>query len=551
MSNAKVAAALRGLRPTLIDRLVNFVDPVRGTARLRSRAQGIVLSAMWGGGYTGARKDRRALKNADKRDLSADAALLPDLATLRGLSHSMYLNHPLARAAVKRVRTAVVGGGLTFKAKVDRRYLGLSDQEAESWEAAAERLQAMHFQSKFFDSAQERDADQMAASVLISVLLSGDTLVVRRYIEPGEGLRRAALLGTCAQLVDSARLCNPDNRPDGVLLSNGNRVAGGVERDGDGAAQAYWVLPSHPGDLRFDRRPPVRLLAVGESGERLIWHIFAAERAEQSRGEPFLAPVIEPLHQLGKYTEAELTAAVVSGLFTVFVETASGQGMAPVAGAESDVAGEYQLGPGAVLQGVPGDKVTTIDPNRPNVAFDPFVMACLRQVGAALEIPFEVLILHFTASYSAARAAILEAWRFFVRVRSWLIKEFYQPQYEAMLAECIARDLLTAPGFFDDLRLRAAYCGADWVGPPMGQLNPLQETKALVEQVASGLNTRERATAQLGNGDWESNVATLGREAGQMSAAGIIPAAGADPAASSSSPDPAAPPDGGDQESPP
>lgn len=38
---------------------------------------------------------------------------------------------------------------------------------------------------------------------------------------------------------------------------------------------------------------------------------------------PFLAPVIEALKQLGRYTDAELVAAVVSGMFTVFIEKES------------------------------------------------------------------------------------------------------------------------------------------------------------------------------------------------------------------------------------
>ena len=50
-------------------------------------------------------------------------------------------------------------------------------------------------------------------------------------------------------------------------------------------------------------------------------HIMTRERIDQRRGVPFLAPVIEALKQLGRYTDAELVAAVVSGLFAVFVES--------------------------------------------------------------------------------------------------------------------------------------------------------------------------------------------------------------------------------------
>lgn len=67
-----------------------------------------------------------------------------------------------------------------------------------------------------------------------------------------------------------------------------------------------------------------RVEAWGEkTGRRNVIHIMNRERIGQRRGVPFLAPVIEALKQLGRYTDAELVAAVVSGMFTVFIEKES------------------------------------------------------------------------------------------------------------------------------------------------------------------------------------------------------------------------------------
>jgi capsid protein len=50
-----------------------------------------------------------------------------------------------------------------------------------------------------------------------------------------------------------------------------------------------------------------------KSGAPLVLHLFDKVRPGQSRGVPYLAPVIELIKQLGRYTDAEVMAAVVSG----------------------------------------------------------------------------------------------------------------------------------------------------------------------------------------------------------------------------------------------
>ena len=53
-------------------------------------------------------------------------------------------------------------------------------------------------------------------------------------------------------------------------------------------------------------------------------HLKDKTRPGQTRGVPYLAPVIELIKQLGRYTDAEVMAAVVSGMFTVFVHNETG-----------------------------------------------------------------------------------------------------------------------------------------------------------------------------------------------------------------------------------
>ena len=144
--------------------------------------------------------------------------------------------------------------------------------------------------------------------------------------------------------------------------------------------------------------------------------------------------------------------------------------------------------------------------------FDGFVTAVCKQVGAALEIPADLLLKSFDASYSASRAALLEAWKAFKMRREWFVDDFCRPVYEVWLSEAIARGRISAPGFFSDPAIREAWLGSEWTGPAQGQLDPVKEITA--EQLAceNGFSTREQSTIRLNGGSYEANVEQLAEE---------------------------------------
>jgi capsid protein len=237
--------------------------------------------------------------------------------------------------------------------------------------------------------------------------------------------------------------------------------------------------------------------------------------------------VIDSLRQLGEYTDSELMAALVASLFTVFVNTPGGKSLAPFAPSEetggTSTDEDYKLRSGAMVELAPGESIQTADPGRPNAAFDPFVVSVLRQVGVALEIPFEVLVKHFTASYSAARAALLEAWRFFSVRRQWLSRMLCQPVYEAFMDEVVAIGRIGAPGYFSDPIIRKAYLGSIWIGDAAGQIDPLKEVKAAESRLALRISTISEETAGITGGDFEKNVAQIAKERRMLRQVGINP----------------------------
>lgn len=496
-------------KPTLVDRIVGYLSPSMGLSRMRARAQ-MAVAGQW----FGARFDRRATQNWAPYGGSADADSVYDLRWLRNRSRDAMRNNPLALGAVNTVVTTAVGTGLTVRSVIDAATLGMTQEEAQKWQHKAEReFRLWAERADSCDATRTQNFYGLQALAFRSALESGDVGATLPTIK-----RRSSVYRLKVQLVEADRIVNKG------YATNTTTQCQGVTLDQDGAPVAYHVMRQHPGglmpmDMEWDIIP-----AFGSrTGRRNFLHLYDKRRPGQTRGIPYIAPVIELLKQLGDYTNAEVTAAVISGMFTVFVTSEDGQGFNTQPGdAPAPKSGStLEMGAGAILDLNPGEKVEFADPKRPNQAFDPFVIAILRQIGVALELPFEVLVKHFTASYSAARAALLEAWRFYKSRRDWLAGMFCQPIYEAFLEEAVLLGRLDAPGFFDDPTIRAAYCGSVWVGDAPGQIDPAKEVNAAKGRLELNLTSLSDEAVALTGADWDSTVERRSREEKRMQELGL------------------------------
>lgn len=504
---------------TIADEVVNFFDPIKGAARYQQRMRMAIM-----GGYTGADRTRRANQSGRVPERDADSAIIPDLSTLREESQHMLRNNAIAGGAIKTNITKVVGTGLKVKAQLDRDLLKMSPEQADAWERAAEREFKLATETREIDAERELPFSLMQGLVFLKTLEDGDVLVNMPRFK-----RAGSPYSLKLQLIESARLCNPENKAATA------RLTAGVEKDQYGAPVAYHVLNQHPGSALRHRLGDTklswtRLEAFNPTGAPLALLIKDKARPGQTRGVPYLAPVVELIKQLGRYTDAEVMAAVVSGMLTVFVTNDSGNpqlGPAPTidnptgdASLQVDTTG-MELGYGSVIGLLPGEKVETVNPGRPNPAFDPFVTSILRQIGLALEIPFELLVKHFTSSYSAARAALEEAWDYFQRRRHWLVSVFCQPVYEAIITEAVIRGRLQAPGFLADPMIRKAWLGSCWIGDAPSQLDPLKEINAAAKRVELTISTLDEESRRLTGTAWEDKLPQVLKERAILRANGI------------------------------
>lgn len=445
--------------------------------------------------------------------------------TLRQRARMLYMASPMATSAVKTNRTNVVGVGLRLKSRIDREVLGLTPDQAEKWQKSAEREFSIWADNKrACDATGMNNFYGLQQLTLLSWLLSGDCIgLLKQY-----GTSPLLPYSLRVHLIESDRIATPAGYGLGTALyyttgrnpDNGNTIYDGVEVDRDGMVEAYHIRSTYPYEIGAPEATTwTRVLAYQEhTGLANVVHVMDSERPDQYRGVSYLAQVIEPLLQLRRYTESELMAAVVESFFTAFIKTEARTDEMPFNQIEPDPPGEpkgpndYSMGPGQVNIMQPGEDVVFADPKHPNGSFEAFTNAVAMQVGAALEIPSDLLMKSFNSSYSASRAALMEAWKAFKMRRVWLADDFCRPIYEAWMSEAVARGRITAPGFFTNPAIRAAYLGSEWLGPSQGQLDPTKEISAEILACSEGFSTHEQSTIKLNGGQWDANVEQLQRE---------------------------------------
>lgn len=497
----------------VIDKAIATVAPEAGLKRAAARQKMHILNS--GYGNYGANLTKKSLAGWLFAGGSHREDIEDNISVLRQRSRDLYMGIPIANGAVKTMRTNVVGRGLHLKSAVDREILGITAAQAQKLEKQIEREWKLWAESPDCDIERIDNFFELQQLAFLNWLMSGDCLAVlpvKPRINQPYDLR--------VQLVEADRLSSPD-----YCDSWDNKVVGGVEVDKDGEVIAYHISDQHPLSGEVTDYKWHRVEAYGaKTGRRNVLHIMCRERIGQRRGVPFLAPVIESLKQLGRYTDAELVAAVVSGMFTVFIEkedASSDEAIGSMIPKEEqiDAADEssLELGPGAVMDLNPGEKVHDSNPGRPNSGFSMFVEAICQQIGASLEIPYELLVKRFNASYTASKGALEEAWKMFRMYRAWLAADFCQPIYEEWLAEAAAKKRIDAPGFFTDPLIRKAYCRAEWNGPAKGMLDPVKEVTAAEKRVANGFSTRSSETMEMTGGDFYANADQLKNEEKKLS----------------------------------
>lgn len=414
---------------------------------------------------------------------SADAEVSSGLVRLRNRCRQLVRDSDYARAAIRSIRSNVIGSGIKLQAQVKmQRGSGrldgaINDQIETAW-AKWGRAKTCHTAGRLSFLEIQR--------LLIGAMAESGEVFVRLVRQPfGGGMVPFALEILEADLLD-------ENKHG--LPPNGDEWRMGVRVDSWGRPVEYAFLTRHPGDLQGGAAG-IRHRYIPASE---ILHLGLLERPGQTRAVSWLASSIKQLHHLQGYQEAEVVRARAGSSLMAFITSPEGEiSMA------DDVDGDERVSdfaPGKFAYLAPGESVTVPDLQAPDGQFEPFLKAMLRSMAAGTGVPFTSLSANYSESnYSSSRLELLDARENWKALQAYMIDAFLTPVFEAWLDAAVLAGELQLPGY--ELA-PDRYRSVRWMPRAWGWVDPAKEVAAYKDAVRCGFKTQAEIVAEQG-GDLE------------------------------------------------
>jgi len=468
-------------------------------------------------GYSegGASLTKKVLRAWLPNHYSAKSDIDANLNTLRSRAADLVMNSAVGRAAVNTSTTGAISTGLKVFPRLKYKELGLTAEQARLWSRRAKQEFELWSEDINCDFYRRNTFSELQQIAYQSYLTDGDCFCLFRH-------RSGNPYSLKLQLIEAGRVSNPNSTsqptqyPEMLGKAKGSRIVNGVEVNKDGRVEAIWISNKYPTETSIQPQLYWQRVKVYSDGVQNVLHICKDSRIEQFRGEPYLAPVIETLKQLDRYGNAELASAVLKSFFSLFfTQGAQTFNINQILGEEGEPClnvEDYKVENGTILALPRGVDVKSIDNSKTQSTFDEFTQNFLVQVGSALGLPTETLLKSYKSSYSASRAALLQAADEFRIRRQSFITDFCQPVYKYFLAEAIALGRLDAPGFFEDALRQKLWTQADWFVEGMHMLDVTKEVQGAQMRIELGISSRQREAAQLCGVDFMENLEQLREE---------------------------------------
>lgn len=437
------------------------------------------------------------------------------LRTLKDRMQELWDDDCFAKSAIEGRVKQVVGLGLNPQSKI-KAMDGLTQDQADDINAQLEdkfKLWGMQcgVQGQSLWQLQRLAERSLAIKGEAFVILS-DRATSNDFIQPPVPLK--------IEVIDGDR-CETPPGESGV-----GKVRLGIEyasTEGDQANDivAYHFRRTGPDGTISHERIPARM----DNGQLRVLHLFDQQLPNQTRGLPWLVAAMNSLRDLKDATEARLIAFQVQSLFCAFVHTTSNP--EKLADATSDaIKGSERLedmAPGMVHYLGDDEEIEFADPKQPGSEFREYTKGQLHGVAAAGDYPYELLGKDWeNTTFSSGRLSMLDGRLSF---RTWQQLHNHKSNnhiWQRFVVECVIGNEVDIDLSMFDRNPELFCCAVEFKGTGWPALQPEKEVRAAMEEIDSGLNTRQNYIDDKG-GDFDEVAKQLKREREVLIAAGLNP----------------------------
>lgn len=457
---------------------------------------------------------------------TADAAILSDMDSGNARADDVVRNNAIASGALQIHVDNIVGHLFKLSYKPKWSHLGIAENDLLSFVSDVEHAFFEYAEDPvncWIDAEQKRTFTMIIRETVSTHTRHGEDMALAQWLD-----RPGALLKTAIRQISPKRICNPDGRMDE------NRLRGGIEFNHHGAAEGYWLRNHDISGMGSGMGYKwVRVPRNTRHGRQQFLHTFEPTEDNQSRGANQFMTTLEQLHMLPKLQNHKLQNFLISSMYAAVIESELGSAAAhAIIGADQGSGEEigrlnqwmatkadYHQGANIRMNGVkiphltPGENLKLLTSGNADNGYVDLEKSVLRWCARGLNVPFETLAQNWSdVSYSAARASILENWRYFMGRRKIIAARKASMIFRLLFEEMVARKIITLPkarfGFYEAIN---AWTHAEWIGAGRLAIDGLKEVKESVLRLEAGLSTFEEECALLGK-DYQEVLAQQVRE---------------------------------------
>ncbi len=493
-----------------------------------------------GGAFEGASRFDKAVALWNPGLRSADADLLPVKDTADARARDIIRNDGYVQSGAALRKDRIVGSLYLLNARPRYKLLGKDEKWAEEFEEEVETLFMAWAESpdNWVDAARTLNFTAMIRLAVGVDLYGGEVLGVAEWMRDFPRPFQTAI-----QMIEADRLRTP------MQYMNDPNVKGGIRMNRYGAPQTAYIRTYHPSDyLRFIDTSEYRAVAWRKPwGRAQVLHLHEQQRPDETRGISDLIAGLKTAKITSKFRDITLQNAVVNASYAASIESelpdeavfqqigANDPGSAITAYAEAYLGAVAAYSGGArnmQIDGVriphlfPGTKLQLRPAGSPGGVGQDFEASLLRHLSAILGTSYEELTHDYTkTNYSSAKAAKGDTGSFMASRKKRVADGTANFVYSLWLEEAINNNRLTTvkssdANFYDGLN-KEAYCGAEWIGAGVTQIDELKETQAAALRIKYNLSTHQKETARLGE-DWRRIFRQREKENDILLKAGLI-----------------------------